>query len=80
VVARGGVGVRRVVGDDLLASPVCNESLRMGPASIAEDIWEVLVEWALAHDGSVAGSHAMAHGDLEFELETDPDSKSACWL
>jgi hypothetical protein len=34
----------------------------------------------LAHDGSVAGSHAMAHGDVEFELEADPDSKSACWL
>jgi hypothetical protein len=33
-----------------------------------------------AHDGLVAGSHATAHGDVEFELEADPDSKSACWL
>jgi hypothetical protein len=44
VVAKGGVGVRRVVGDDLLASPACGESFRVGPASIAEAIWEVLVE------------------------------------
>jgi hypothetical protein len=33
-----------------------------------------------AHDCSIAGSHAMAHGDVEFELESDPSSKSACWL
>jgi hypothetical protein len=45
VVARGGVGVRSVVGDDLFASPVCSESFRMGPASIAEAIWKVLMEW-----------------------------------
>jgi hypothetical protein len=25
-----------------------------------------------AHDGSIAGSHVMAHGDAEFELESDP--------
>jgi hypothetical protein len=31
-----------------------------------------------AHDGSVASSHAMAHGDVEFELESDPSLKSAC--
>jgi hypothetical protein len=30
-------------------------------------------------DGWVAGSHAVAHGDVEFELEVDPSSKSACW-
>jgi hypothetical protein len=52
----------------------------MGPASIAEAIWEVLVSGTSAHDGSVAGTHAMAHGDVEFELEADPDSKSVCWL
>jgi hypothetical protein len=28
-------------------------------------------------DGRVAGSHVIAHGDVEFELETDPSSKSA---
>jgi hypothetical protein len=33
-----------------------------------------------AHDGSTAGSHAMAHVEVEFELESDPSSKSACWL
>jgi hypothetical protein len=33
-----------------------------------------------AHDGSIAGSHAMAQGDVKFELELDPSSKSACWL
>jgi hypothetical protein len=44
VVAGGGVGVRRVVGDDLLARPACSERFRMGPASIAEAVWEVLVE------------------------------------
>jgi hypothetical protein len=30
------------------------------------------------HDGAVADSHAVTHGDVEFELEADPDSKSAC--
>jgi hypothetical protein len=33
-----------------------------------------------SHDGSVAGSHAIAHGDVEFESEADPSSKSVCWL
>jgi hypothetical protein len=28
-------------------------------------------------DGLAAGSHAIAHGDVEFELEADPSSKSA---
>jgi hypothetical protein len=31
-----------------------------------------------AHDGSIVGSHAMAHDEVEFELESDPSSKSAC--
>jgi hypothetical protein len=30
-----------------------------------------------ARDGGAAGSHAMAHGDVEFELEADSGSKSA---
>jgi hypothetical protein len=38
-------GVRSVVGDYLLAGPACSESLRMGHASIAEAVWEVLMEW-----------------------------------
>jgi hypothetical protein len=33
-----------------------------------------------ARDGWVADSHVIAHGDVEFELELDPSSKSACWL
>jgi hypothetical protein len=33
-----------------------------------------------AHDGSIAGSYVMAHSDVEFELESDPSLKSACWL
>jgi hypothetical protein len=48
VVAGGGVGVRRVVGDDLLAGPACSESFCMGLASIAEAIWEVLMEWGVS--------------------------------
>jgi hypothetical protein len=59
---------------------VCDESFRVGPTSVAEAIWKVLVEWAISHDGLVAGSHAMAQGDVEFELETDPYSKAACSL
>jgi hypothetical protein len=45
VVAGDGVGVRGVVGDDLLAGPARSESLRMGLASVVEAIWEVLMEW-----------------------------------
>jgi hypothetical protein len=47
VVAGAGVGVRSVVGDDLLAGPARNESFRMGPASITETKREVLVEWGV---------------------------------
>jgi predicted transcriptional regulator YdeE len=35
--------------------------------------------WEAAHDGWVAVSHVIAHGDVEFELESDPSSKSVCW-
>jgi hypothetical protein len=45
VLAGGGVGVRGAVGDDLLTGSARSESLRMGPASIAEAVWEVLMEW-----------------------------------
>jgi hypothetical protein len=44
VLAGVGVGVRSVVRDDLLADPARCEGFRMGPAGIAEAIWEVLVE------------------------------------
>jgi hypothetical protein len=33
-----------------------------------------------ARDGWVADLHVVAHGDVEFELESDPSLKSACWL
>jgi hypothetical protein len=45
--SRSGVGVRGVVGNDLLAGPACNESFRVSPASIAETKREVLVEWGI---------------------------------
>jgi hypothetical protein len=69
-----------MVGDDLLAGQALCEGFRMGPARIAEAILEVLVECGVAHDGSVADSHAVTHGDIEFELEADPNSESACLL
>jgi hypothetical protein len=56
VVVRDGVGVRVVVGDgvgvrvlggDLLPSPACGEILRVGLASDAEVVWEVLMEWGV---------------------------------
>jgi sulfite reductase beta subunit-like hemoprotein len=45
VVAGGGVGVRGVVGNDLLLVPARSESLRMGLVSVAEAVWEVLMDW-----------------------------------
>jgi hypothetical protein len=47
VVAGDGAGVRVVLGGDLLPSPACGESLRMGLASDAEAVWEVPVEWGV---------------------------------
>jgi hypothetical protein len=47
VAAGDGVGLRSVVRDNLLAGPTRSESLRMGPASVAEAVWEVLVEWGV---------------------------------
>jgi hypothetical protein len=80
VVAGDSVGVRIVLGDDLLAGLARSESLRVDPANVAEAVWEVLMEWGVRTRWCVAGSHAMAHGDIEFELEADPNSNSACWL
>jgi hypothetical protein len=45
VVAGAGVGVRGVVRDDLLVGPARSESFRVGLASVAEAVWEVLKEW-----------------------------------
>jgi hypothetical protein len=80
VVAGDGVGVRVVLGGDLLPSSACGESLRVGLASDAEAVWKCSWSGESAHDGSIASSHAMAHGDVEFELESDPSSKSVFWL
>jgi hypothetical protein len=47
VVAGDGVGVRVVLGGDLFPNPACRESLRVGLASDAEAVWEVLMEWGV---------------------------------
>jgi hypothetical protein len=47
VVAGGGVGVRVVLGDNLLAILTRSESLRVGLSCIADALWEVLVEWGV---------------------------------
>jgi hypothetical protein len=55
-----GVGVRVVLGDNLLPGPARKESLRVGLAGVAKAVWEVLMEWGvrtgwlsswLAYDG-----------------------------
>jgi hypothetical protein len=52
----------------------------VGPGSIAEAIWEVLVEWGNLTRWLGSRLACDDTGDVEFELETDPYSKSACWL
>jgi hypothetical protein len=52
----------------------------MGLASIAKAVWKCSWSGKSTHNGSEVGSHAMAHEDVEFELEADPNSKSTCWL
>jgi hypothetical protein len=47
VVAGDGVGVRVVLGGDLFPSLACRETLRVGLASDAEAVWEVLMEWGV---------------------------------
>jgi hypothetical protein len=47
VIAGDRVGVRVVLGGDLLPSPACGKSLRVGLASDAEAVWEVLMEWGV---------------------------------
>jgi hypothetical protein len=47
VVVGDRVGVRVVLGGDLLPSPTCGEILRVGLASDAEVVWEVLMEWGV---------------------------------
>jgi hypothetical protein len=82
VVARDGVGVRVVLGDDLFPGPARGKSLCVGPTLLALQRPYGKFSWSgeSTHDGSIADSHAMAHGDVEFELEAHPSSKSACWL
>jgi hypothetical protein len=78
VVVRDGVGVRVVLGGDLFPILACGESLHVGLASDQRPYGKCSWSGESAHDGSIAGSHATAHGDVEFE--SDPNSKSACWL
>ena len=47
VVAGDVVGVRVVLGDNILPGPACRKILRVGLASDAEAVWEVLVEWGI---------------------------------
>jgi hypothetical protein len=47
VVAGDGVGVRVVLGDDLLPGPARRESLRVGLDGVAKAVWEVLMEWGV---------------------------------
>jgi hypothetical protein len=76
VVAGYDVGVRGVLGDDLFAGPASGESFRVGCARVAEAVWECSWRRTVPHDGSGAGSHDSIQGDIEFELEVDPISKS----
>jgi hypothetical protein len=68
-VAGGVVGVRVVLGYGLLA------------VQALQGLHGSRVERSLGGgttcDGGAAGSHAIAHGDVEFELEADSSSKSA---
>jgi hypothetical protein len=52
----------------------------MGPTSVAEALWEVLMEWDVSTRWLRSRLACDGHGNVEFELEADPDSKSACWL
>jgi hypothetical protein len=83
------VGILRELGDDFTcAHPLrltcyCgdrHEALFGGRVHLVGDLVKCSWSGTSAHDGSVASSHAMAHGDVEFELEADPDSKSVYWL
>jgi hypothetical protein len=47
VVAGDGVGVRVVLGDDLFPGPARRKSLCVGPASVAEAVRKVLMEWGV---------------------------------
>jgi hypothetical protein len=80
VVAGDGVGVRVVLGYDLLSGPARSGSLRVGPADVARAACEALIEWGVRTRWLGSRLAYVAHGDVEFELESDPSSKSACWL
>jgi hypothetical protein len=47
VVVGDGVGVRVVLRGDLLPSPARGKSFRVGLASDAEAVWEVLMKWGV---------------------------------
>jgi hypothetical protein len=77
-VAEGGVGVRVVLGYGLLAGPTCRGSLLAGRGEVAGTTREALTGWAVHMRWLRSRAHTVAHADVEFELEADPSSKSAC--
>jgi hypothetical protein len=63
-----------------LPAPRATRSAAWALLALQSPYGKCLWSGASSHDGSVVGSHAMSQGDIEFELETDPDLKSVCWL
>jgi hypothetical protein len=80
VVARDGVGVGVVLGDDLFPARRAERASAWALLALQRPYGKCSWSGEFTHDGSIAGSHAVAHGDVKFELEADPSSKSACWL
>jgi hypothetical protein len=80
VVAGDGVGVRVVLGYNLLASQCVVGAFAWALSTLRGPRAKRSRSGESACDVSVADSHTIAHGDVEFELEADPSSKSACWL
>jgi hypothetical protein len=59
---------------------MCGESFRVGPASIAEAIWEALVERGVFTRWLSSRLACDGPRGVEFELEANPSSKLAYWL
>jgi hypothetical protein len=77
VVAGGGVGVRSVVETIFLPARRAVRASAWALLALQKPYGKCSWSGMSAHDGSIAGSHAIGHGDVEFELEADPYSKSA---
>jgi hypothetical protein len=52
----------------------------MGPASVVEAVWEVPVMWDNLTRWLKSRLACGDPGGVEFQLEADLHSKSACWL